>query len=58
MDIEGSEKNVLINSKRIKNTKYMILEWNQSESLDIFLKEYMPNFKIIDSSCDYLLKKI
>ena len=60
IDIEGAEKNILINSTIIKNARYIILEWNQKEPLNDFVKKYLPNFEIIlkDKGCDYLLKKI
>jgi len=56
IDVEGAEKNILTNSKLIKNAKYMIVEWNQNISFSYFLNEYLPEFEIILSDCDYLLK--
>jgi FkbM family methyltransferase len=35
IDVEGAEKNILINSEIVKITKYIIVEWNQSEKLMI-----------------------
>jgi FkbM family methyltransferase len=58
IDVEGAEKNILKNSQLIKQAKYIILEWNQAESLSEFLEKYLPNFKIIKSTCDYLLKNM
>jgi hypothetical protein len=58
IDVEGAEKNILINSTIIKNAKYIIVEWNQQESLNDFIKKYLPNFILISSECDYLLKNI
>ena len=58
IDVEGAEKNIMMNSKLIKKAKYIIVEWNQNESLEIFLNNYLPEFKIIRADCDYLLKNI
>jgi FkbM family methyltransferase len=58
IDVEGAEKNILMNSTIIRNAKYIIVEWNQSESIYYFLEKYLPNFKLISSDCDYLLKNI
>ena len=57
IDVEGAEKNILKNSKFIKNAKYMIVEWNQNESFSDFITKYLPEFEIISSECDYLLKR-
>lgn len=55
IDIEGSEKNLLENSILINESKYIILEWNQKEDLNDFLKNNNLNFEILKSDCDYLL---
>jgi FkbM family methyltransferase len=56
IDVEGAEKNILLNSKIIKNAKYIIVEWNQNIPLVDFLNEHLPEFEVISSNCDYLLK--
>lgn len=58
IDVEGAEKNILINSTIIKNAKYIIVEWNHSENISDFIIKYLPNFIIISSECDFLLKNI
>lgn len=58
IDVEGAEKNILENSHLIKQAKFIIVEWNQPEPLSEFLEKYLPNFKIIKSTCDYLLKNM
>jgi FkbM family methyltransferase len=58
IDVEGAEKNILINSQIIKSAKYIIIEWCQKDSLSTILEKYLPNFKIIKSNGDYLLKNI
>jgi len=58
IDIEGAEKNILMNSSILKKTKYMIVEWNQDEDFNVFLKEYLPEFKIINSNADFLIKNM
>lgn len=57
IDIEGAEKNILMNSIIIKNAKYIIVEWTQSVLINDFIKEYLPNFKIIANDSDYLLQR-
>jgi FkbM family methyltransferase len=56
IDVEGAEKNILINSELIKTAKYIILEWNQHISLHDFVNMYLPQFEIISNKCDFLLK--
>ncbi len=56
IDVEGAEKNILMNSNLIKEAKYIIVEWNQNISIEKFLNEYLPNFEIISYECDCLLK--
>ncbi len=48
IDIEGAEENVIPNSKIIKDTKYLIIEWHPDHVpvLDFF-KEHLPKHKII-----------
>ena len=59
IDVEGAEKNILINSEIIKTTKYIIVEWNQSEKINDFLLKYLPNFELLGKfGNDYLLKNI
>jgi len=58
IDIEGAEKNVLMNSELIKCAKFITLEWNQEDNLKDFIQQYLPNFKIIKESGDILLKNI
>lgn len=56
IDIEGAEKNVLMNSSIIKKAKYIWVEWNQEEKLDDFLEKHLPEFEIYMSGADFLLK--
>jgi FkbM family methyltransferase len=59
IDVEGAEKNILINSEIIKTTKYIIVEWNQPEKINDFLLKYLPNFELLGKfGNDYLLKNI
>ena len=59
IDVEGAEKNILINSKIIKKAKYIIVEWNHNNMcFHKFVKQYLPNFKILACDCDFLLKNI
>jgi FkbM family methyltransferase len=39
IDVEGAEKNILMNSSIIKNAKFIILEWNHSDNIDIFINK-------------------
>ena len=55
IDVEGAEKNILKHSNLIKKAKFIILEWNHG-SLEDFLINYLPEFEIISSTCDFLLK--
>jgi FkbM family methyltransferase len=56
IDVEGAEKNILMNSSIIKNAKFIILEWNHADDINIFINKYLSTFEIISSECDYLLK--
>lgn len=58
IDVEGAEKNILENSSLIKNSKYIILEWNFDLKLDTFLEKYLPNHKIILQENDVLIQKM
>ena len=58
IDVEGAEKNILFNSKLVKESKYLIVEWNQKECFHKFVEENLNQFKIISFECDFLLKKI
>lgn len=59
IDIEGSEKNILMNSKIIRRAKYIIVEWNHTNKCFYkFVKQYLPNFKILACDYDFLLKNI
>ena len=55
IDVEGAEKNILMNSEIIKNCKFMIVEWNYDECVNKFLETYLPNFKILKCDFDFLL---
>ena len=56
IDIEGAEKNVLMNSTTIKKAKFIWVEWNQKENLQDFLNEYLPEFELYKTGADFLLK--
>ena len=57
IDVEGAEKNILMNSTIIKNAKFMIVEWNQRENIKDFINEYLPDFEFIPTTGgDPLLK--
>lgn len=58
IDIEGAEKNILLNSTIIKEAKFMIVEWNQRENITDFVKEYLPMFEVIPTGGDPLLRNI
>lgn len=58
IDVEGAEKNIMMNSTLIKNAKYIIVEWNQNICMNTFLQQYLPNFKVISCEWDILLKNI
>ena len=53
--MEGAEKNILENSNLIKETKYMIVEWNQKEDIRNFLEKNNINFKVVNFNSDVLL---
>lgn len=55
IDVEGAEKNILENSNLIKETKYMIVEWNQKEDIKNFLEKNNINFKVVNLNSDVLL---
>ena len=44
-----------INSNLIKETKYMIVEWNQKEDIKNFLEKNNINFKVVNLNSDVLL---
>ena len=56
IDVEGAEKNILLNSKIIREAKYIIVEWNQKECFYEFVNKYLDNFEIIKNDFDFLLK--
>lgn len=57
IDVEGAEKNILMNSTIIKNAKFMIVEWNQKQNINDFINEYLPDFEVIPTrGGDPLLK--
>lgn len=56
IDVEGAEKNILTHSTMIKNTKFLIVEWNQTENIQEFVTKFLPDFEIIPTTgCDSLL---
>jgi FkbM family methyltransferase len=58
IDIEGCEKNLIINSSIIKKAKFMLVEWQDKEDFNVILNKYLNNYKIIFNDHDYLLEKI
>lgn len=58
IDVEGTEKNILFNSKLIKESKYLIVEWNQKECFHKFVEKNLKDFEIISCECDFLLKRL
>ena len=56
IDVEGAEANILENSELIKNSKYILAEWNQEGKFQVFLDENLPHFEIILDDADFLLK--
>lgn len=57
IDVEGAEANILMHSSRIKRAKYLLVEWNQQQSIEEFVKEHLQQFDIVDFSADVLLKR-
>jgi len=48
IDVEGAEENIIPNSKLLKETKYIILEWHPEHVPVIpFLTKHLPNHEII-----------
>ena len=60
LDVEGAEKNIIMNSPIIKDCRYLIIEWHDSNMHGgLFFKEHLPNHNIVDQLGNgmFLLKK-
>lgn len=58
IDVEGAERNILQHSTLLRRAKYIWVEWNQEEAVADFVKEHLPEFEIVDSGADVLLKRM
>jgi len=60
MDVEGSEWNIVENSKFLKkNVKFMVLEYHWKEEFDAidFVSQHLPNFMLLDKVRTNLILK-
>ncbi len=49
IDVEGSEYNIIENSNKIKESRYLIIEWHNHvrNFLDVFIQSNLKNYKTI-----------
>lgn len=59
LDVEGSEKNILMHSPLVQKAKYLFIEIHHFKDFHLFRKMHLSNFKIIyDFGSDCLLERI
>lgn len=46
-DIEGAEENVIENSRMVKETPWLIVEWHPKRDPFEFFREHLPNHRIV-----------